>query len=202
MFVVLAYHGRDRDGTGAPRSFAARLETPAARGHRIVHRDHYANPRAFAYQMAMVVSATDIIAASDKPALVLDSALQDAESLPSEVADLFASIERVDPLDPAAWREGLLGQAGDFANVVLVWADALGLGCEAVDRVALERAPGLFVLNGRRRAFRFDRRLARRLRLSRFLAHTRIVEKALALTVQPLSALLAALDARRSRHGR
>jgi hypothetical protein len=190
-FVVFAYHGRDRDA--APSGLLERFESPAARGHRIVHRDHYANPRSLDYLLRLVSAACPSLCSDTAPDLVLDREFE--RTLEPEQRSRFDRVEVADVVKPSAWSQGPLGDLDRYANVVLVYADALGLGVGAAERLAVKRCGSVLVINGRRRAFRMTRRVGRRVELSRFLAHTRVVERGFALVVRPLAALLASVDA-------
>ena len=191
LVVMFAYHGRDRDGAGRQL-----LESPAAHGHRIVHRDHYANPRSFEYMLAAAVSALSHMTV--QPAdVVIDSRWDGAASSLNDAG--FNRVVIADPLDARTWREEPLKRARDYQNVLLVYPDALGLGCGAAEARALGARTAVFVVNGRRRAFRLTHGLRRRLGLSRMLAHTRLVERALAAAVTPFAAVLAKWDQVRER---
>lgn len=194
LFVVFGYHGTDHDDV--KRGMLERWETPSARGHRIVHRDHYANPRPLSYLAAMVGSAVGALTTA-APDLVIDRRFPDAAPVGFE--PLFGVIESAEVADEAAWASGLLARLKDYDHVVLVYSDALGLGCEAGERRALDSHASVLVINGRRRAFRIDSSWSGRLRLHRFLAHTRIVERLLAVVIRPLALGLARRDRARSR---
>lgn len=190
LFVVCAYHGRDRDESR--RGLIARLEGTAARGHRIVHRDHYANPRSLAYMARLVEQTLAEWPAGSCVDLVIDDRLGRDE--PLSLAPLFGRVETANVADPGAWRVGLLGESSSFDEIVLVYADALGLGCQAIERRALAGHPSVLVITGRGRAFRVDGRWHRRLAVHRWLASTRFVERLLAAAVRPVAAGLAAWD--------
>ncbi len=79
--------------------------------------------------------------------------------------------------------------------MLLVHADALGLGLGGLERELAAAFPEqVFVLNGRRRLYRLDPVMRRRLRRRRVLAETRIVEAALGRLVPVLAWALAAFD--------
>jgi hypothetical protein len=189
LFVVFAYHGADRDGQR--QGFLEQRESANARGHRIVHRDHYANPRPLPYQMAMVEAAIAVLSPEAPPDLVIDTRVPGA--LPGEISSRFARITSAD-VTGGALATGALGQSRDYDHIVLVYADALGLGCERGELDALAGRESVLVINGRRRAFRLDQSRRRRIRLSRWLAHTRLVERALALAMRPLAGAMAGWD--------
>lgn len=190
LFVAFAYHGADRDAS--PQGLLERFESPAARGHRIVHRDHYANPRPLPYLMAMIAEATAVLSAGSVPDLVIDTRYQGVP--PEEITRDFGRVSSADLANAEPWQAELLPQVPGYAHVVLVYPDALGLGCGAGEALVLDAHASVFVLNGRRRLFRLDSSLAIRMRVSRFLARTRIVERALAVAIVPVAALLARRD--------
>jgi hypothetical protein len=185
--VVFAYHGQDRDGV--PNGLLERFESPAARGHRIVHRDHYANPRPVEYLMALVASAASLLCDSP-PDLVVDTRF----ASPPKPIEEIGRIERVNVIQPTEWRRGTLAERDRYANLVLVYNDALGLGCGVAERIALSGRDSVLVINGRRRAFRLTPALRRRLQISRWLADTRAVERALAKLTPPIARALAWAD--------
>ena len=195
LFGGFAYHGRDRDER--PRGFFERRESPGARGHRIVHRDHYANPRPLPYAMALLASAAELV--SDRaPDVVIDQRW-DVDPTP-ELASWCGTVERADVATESAWREGLLGAIERYDHVVLIYSDALGLGCADGERAALSRHASVLVVNGRRRAFHLDGTLQGQLQFHRRLAHSRIVERALAILIQPFAARLARRDREHGAH--
>lgn len=190
LFVVFAYHGADGDGTR--RGLLERRESRSARDHRVMYRDHYANPRPLPYLLAVVGRAIPHLSPLAMPDLVIDC--RHNAPLADAVATSFRRVEIADVNSQAAWTQGLLADANAYDHVVLVYADALGLGCESGERTAVANAASVFVVNGRRRAFRLDYMLRLRLRVNRWLARTRIVERGLAAAVRPIAHGLAAWD--------
>jgi hypothetical protein len=189
LFVVFAYHGRDRD---AQPSLWTLGESANARAHRILHRDHYANPRTPAYQLALVAAVTEQLSPDQPPDAVIDRDL--GEQFATDIAAGFGRLEMEVLIEPRLWRRGLAARAHEYQNVVLVFADALGLGCEAAEHRLLRDRRAVVVVNGRRRVFEVDAAFSRRLDWHRWLAWTRIVERGLAAGVRPLAALLATKD--------
>jgi hypothetical protein len=190
LFVVFAYHGADRDRPS--HGWRAWIESEAVRAHRAIHRDHYANPRPIEYELAMVAAASRVLTPNAQPDVVIDDRFV---ALPPDMAERFSRVERAPVASADAWRRrGCLADVPRYDNVVLVYPDALGLGCQAGESAARRGARHLFVLNGRRRAFRLDAAMAARLRRSRLLAQSRIVERLLGLAVVPVGAMLATLD--------
>ena len=188
LFVLFAYHGRDRDGAVA--GWLGRRESSADRGHRIVHRDHYANPRPLPYVLAMMAAAADLI--SDQPPDVIVDQKWEADVAPQLPG--CRSVERADVILATAWQSGTLAQLAAYDHVVLVYSDALGLGCGDAERTANGNHQSVLAINGRRRAFRLDRSMHRRLQVHRWLAHTRIVERGLAKVMVIMGAMLARRD--------
>lgn len=185
LILVFAYHGRDRDRPTPSR--LQRLEGAGSHGHLIVHRDHYANPRTAAYQMALVAAAVPVLCGDAPPDLVIDTALGDVGGLPD-------GAERADLAAPRFWRDGLAARARGYQNVVLVYPDALGLGCERAERRLLRECGSVLVMNGRRRVFRLDESAWSDMDVHRWLARTRAVERLLAVLIRPAGRVLAAWD--------
>lgn len=195
LFVAFAYHGADRDGER--RGLLERFESASARGHRIVHRDHYANPRSFSYVVSMIAEAAHILSPQQLPDLVIDRRWD--TPLNDDVHARFDHIATANVADPREWSVDPLTRSRTYDHVVLVYPDALGLGCEAGQQRALRGRKHVLVINGRRRAFRVGALLAARLRISRFLARTRVVERGLALLIRPLATTLAWMDRAKTR---
>ncbi len=192
LFALFAYHGRDRDG--APPGFLERRETPAARGHRIVHRDHYANPRALPYELSLLASSAEVLC-NQPPDVVIDQRWEG--EVPADLASRCQSVERADLASaPAA----LFATFGHYDHIVFIYADALGLGCAAAEQGAMARHASVLIVNGRRRGFHLQGSLHGRLQVRRWLADTRIVERLLAALITPLAARLARRDRRNPSH--
>jgi hypothetical protein len=167
----------------------AAIRSPAMRQHVRFYRDYYANPRVPAYMREML----------DR--LFADSPSQARTLLVGPGAEIDPGTvhwaDEVRRVDESFMREPFdlthLGREHDAA--LLVHADALGLGLGAFERSLAAAFPGhMFVLNGRRRLYRLDARMRRRLGRRRVLAETRIVEAALARLVRVAAWLLAARD--------
>jgi hypothetical protein len=180
LFVVFAYHGRDRD---AQPSVWTWRESANARAHRILHRDHYANPRTPAYQLALIAAVTEQLSPDQPPDAVIDRDL--GEQFAADIAGGFGRLEMEVLTQPRFWGRGLAARAHEYQNVVLVFA--------AEQRLLRDRR-SVLVVNGRRRVFEVDAAFSRRLDWHRWLAWTRIVERGLAAGVRPLASLLATRD--------
>ncbi len=180
------------DATMVGNAFArllAMVRRPATRDHVRFYRDFYANPRSPAY-MAERLRALFGSGEGRRRTLVLDPKLDGEDATAGWAGDIHRS------------ADSLARSPGDLAEqmrahdaVLLLHSDALGLGLGALERRLVGAFPaGVFVLNGRRRLYRLDARMQRRLRRRRVLAETRIVEAALARVVPILAWLLAGFD--------
>ena len=190
MFLLFAYHGRDRDA--APPTWLDRLGGSGARGHRIVHRDHYANPRSLQYQVAMIAAAQARLTPDEPADLVIDRAL--GEDVANQLAGGFGRVELAALVDPRTWRNGMATDSRSYRHVVLVYPDALGLGCENAERRMLRDRDRVLVVNGRRRVFAVTRTFAYQLDLRRWLAESRAIERVFAIAVRPIAGVLSAWD--------
>ncbi len=181
------------EGSLAGRAFGGlwRLLTTASY-RRFVrgHRDFYANARSADYMAARIADLAD-------SALGDASILLVAVDLPALPAPLAARAGKIDLVQaPALARlgadlPGLLDRRGPFDAALLAHHDALGLGLGSVEKRLLAHCPErTFVINGRRRVYRLDRAMRRRLALRRFLAETRLVELAAGFAIRPLSYFL------------
>jgi hypothetical protein len=169
--------------------------------HRALHRDHFANPRPLPYLLDLAERFAAEVAPSAPPDLLIDAAFPEAEE--GAWRGAFARVERGATARFAAdGTPPLLADAlrGAYDTVVLVHPDALGLGCELLERVLVaEPSRRVLVVNGRRRVYALAADARRALRLRRFLARTRLPELGFALVVWPVAAALAAADAWRAR---
>src|SRR5262245_25962066 len=82
-------------------------------------------------------------------------------------------------------------------TIVLLFPDPIGMDFGAIERAVISRWPvkRLLALNGRRRLFRLDTRMRRRLGLRRFLASWRIPEFVFLLVFALTTPLLLLYDA-------
>lgn len=150
-----------------------------------VHRDHFANPRDLAYQIALAeaVLARAHFTSFD---LLVDAPL--AEGGPDIAID-GANDVRIGEVARAVPRE-----RGRCETIVLVYPDALGLSWSRLEGKSLAVADRVVIVTGRRRLFTLDRAARRALLWRRLLATTRGVELLMAVVVVPLAAVLAAWD--------
>lgn len=87
-------------------------------------------------------------------------------------------------------------RAGGVAAVFLVYPDALGSNSVEIERAVATAFPGfVYVINGRRRAFRLDRNWRSKLRLRRFLTRWRYLDALIGLALIPVAATLAFREA-------
>ncbi len=156
------------------------------REHVHFYRDFYANPRSSSYMLERLQEL--IGERCGQTMLLVGPGSQQVH------APWATEIRRLPALPQQALTEIERLQVSHDA-VLLVHADALGLGLAAIERTLSKGGPGrVFVLNGRRRFYRLDRAMQRVLARHRLLAHTRLVESALGLLVTIAGTLLAAMD--------
>jgi hypothetical protein len=161
------------------------------RAHRVLYRDHYANPRPLAYLVGLVERFRRQADLRRAPDLIIDRSFGDeAQSCARD----FAQVEIADLHDPMQSALARNATDGRYAAVILVWPDALGLGWEPLQRWAT-RLPLVIAMNGRRRAFSLDRSTRRALATRRFFAHTRLAEAIFALCAYPVAGFCALVDA-------
>ncbi len=190
LFVLFAYRGADRDGPLPTGRLAEWLRLPEIIAHRRVHRDFYANPRNLHYQLALVSRQ---VHAGTAPLLIIDQRLEAAVAAAEGLAPSAYQLADLEADTPA----DAIRAAGE---VYLVYQDALGLGCEFIERALMRGADGrCWSINGRRRVFRLTPRMRRRLALSRWLARSRAGEYAAALAVTLAGYVLAGWDHLRGR---
>ena len=81
-------------------------------------------------------------------------------------------------------------------NVVLLFPDSIGLDFGVIERSIASRWPAkrLFALNGRRRFFRLDAPMRRRMAIRRFLEKSRIPEVGLSVVFIVATPFLALMD--------
>lgn len=191
LIVVMPGYAADgssaRIGEGRPlyRCLGAlwRVVTTASyRGFVRGYRDFYANPRSGAYMASQLSALADsalpgvdmLLLAVDMPALpealMPRQDMVELVSVPS-AADLHLALENA-------------SKSAVFDAALLLHHDAIGLGLAGIEATLQGAVPdGLFVLNGRRRVYRLDQAMRRRLASRRFLAETRIVELGLGLVI-------------------
>lgn len=198
LFVLCAYRHQDltRDAgllTRATLRILDGVTLGRLRSHRTIHRDHYANPRSFPYLIGLIQRFRRESDLRRAPDLVVDRGFNVE---PQSRAWEFGRVELADLRRPQ--QSGLIrdAESGRYDAVVLVWADALGLGCESLQGFAT-RLPTAIAINGRRRAFPLDLNTRRALGLRRYFAYTRLAETIFALCVFPIAGFCALVDAMR-----
>jgi hypothetical protein len=192
-FVVCAYHGDERwrnqtNGSGSKSAGWLPFRRIAENNRQLMN--FYANPRTLAYQLDVISVFRKTNEIRGPVDLILDSGL--TESLPPEFAAQFRKVRIASLLE--ADGPGVAQIRDDsYDAVVLVFADAIGLGCEKIEE-ALAPLPAVFVLNGRRRAFAMTAEMRHALKRRRFHSRWRLVEILLAISLVPISGLLALKD--------
>ena len=167
----------------------AKLRRPAARDYVRFYRDFYANPRSPTYML----QCTHALFESGGPqhrTLVLGPNLD----LEADATGWASEIRHSEYKLPQSSRD-LAALAREYDAVLLLHSDALGLGLGTLEHALDAAVPEkVFVLNGRRRLYRLDTTMQRRLRRRRVLAETRIVESVLAQLVPVAGWVLASFD--------
>jgi hypothetical protein len=179
-----------RDGGSLSNQLVRNLaawRSPDMRRHVRVYRDFYANPRAPDY---MAKLAGEIVARSriGQVTVLIDPAVTVAQADTPWTNDIRV-VER--QLRDATLDDlGINPKPGDA--VLLLHSDPLGMGLGDLERQLSKVFPGrVFILNGRRRAYRLAERMSRILRRHRIIAETRVVEALLARLVGVVAAVLA-----------
>ncbi|WP_337996692.1 hypothetical protein [Oleispirillum naphthae] len=196
LFLVCAYAARPAfsiagrfPATGRLGRLADRLTGHSLRSFIAAARDVAANPRSLDYQLAQVEEAL-ADAADGAATIFVDVALAAAPPTSMPAA-------RVESREPEALSAADLH---GFAEIVLVYPDALGLGRGSLEAGLRRRtACPIRILNGRRRTMPLSPENRRALRWRRILAATRATELGLSLLVIPLAAAWALRDALRGR---
>ena len=167
----------------------AKLRQPAARDYVRFYRDFYANPRSPAY-MLQCAHALFEGGGPQHRTLVLGPNLD----LEADATEWASEIRHSEYKLPQSSRD-LAALAREYDAVLLLHSDALGLGLGTLEQALDSALPEkVFVLNGRRRLYRLDTTMQRRLRRRRVLAETRIVESVLAQLVPVAGWVLAGFD--------
>jgi hypothetical protein len=184
LFVVIGYRGREAtpEAPSAFQRFLKRTPIGRWRAHCAYQAEYYANPRPLAYSLDSIgrFCATNEVKGTVR--IAVDPALTEPGTAPSAVA---GPVEVVDP--DAAVRNPRA------TVIVLVYADPIGMGCERIES-GLSAGLPVFVVNGRRRAFRLTPAMAKELTRRRFHTRWRLVELGLAIVGFPVSAALALSD--------
>lgn len=180
LFVFCGYHGDhgSRDHVVWRVGRRLRLTSIVENARRV--RDYYANPRSFDYLFALAREFRAANGMSSSVHALIDPKLAPATDAHSEPAFVTVEVMPDAPYNTTV-RQWCERHAGRLDAIVLLYADAIGLGCAPLQRAALAAAPQVFVVNGRRRAFVLDRAARRALAWRRFLSNWRFVEIGLAV---------------------
>ncbi len=163
-------------------SFWRMLTTASYRSFVQGYRDFYANPRSGDYMASRLAALADgALPGADILLLAVDTpSFPDALRSRQDMIELV-SVPSASDLDLALERSA---NGGAFDAALLLHHDAIGLGLAGIEATLLGAVPDrVFVLNGRRRVYRLDRTMRRRLASRRFLAETRIVELGLGIVI-------------------
>ncbi len=196
LFVFCGYHGDDARRRAGPRQLFRRIDASATAANARRVRDYYANPRDAAY-MLEVARNFRRLNGLDGPADAVVDPLLAAAPIDAMRAE-FAAVTMLDDgaVDASSPCWGQI-RAQRHDAVVLLYPDAIGLGCSPIERNLLGMGTPLFVANGRRRAFALDGRARRALALRRFLSNTRVGEVGMAAVFLAAAAVFALVDAAR-----
>lgn len=148
------------------------------------YRDYYANPRSSAY-MAEALGELIRKAIPDARVVLLCPAQDDclsawaAQRLPFEpVGADYSNLVKS------------LGPEVAFDAAILAHHDPLGLGLYPLERALLVQFEDVFVINGRRRAYRLDQPALDAHTLRRFLAQTRVAELLMSYRIDLLTTFI------------
>lgn len=183
-FVVIGYRGRaaSPDRPSLVQRILKRTPVGRWRAHCAYQAEYYANARPLAYSLESIARFCDVNEVQGPVHVAVDPALVEAGAQPTSTA---GSLEVVAPETAV--------RSPHATNVVLVYADPIGMGCETLERGVTGSIP-VFVVNGRRRAFRLTSAMRRELAKRRFHTRWRLVELGLAIVGLPISAGLALSD--------
>lgn len=184
LVVVCAYRGDEaQDRTGLLWRIFRRTPLYRWRIHCRQQMNYYANPRDVGYALETLKRFWESNNIRSQPTVVVDDRFPEARQ------PLSSSIGSIVPAAPVQAIEA----NRNAKTVLLVFSDAIGLGCEPIEAAAL-KAPNVFAMNGRRRVFRLTPAMRRILASRRFHSRWRLAELLLAATFIPLSAILASAD--------
>jgi hypothetical protein len=151
------------------------------------NRDFFANVRSVGYQISLLEESFRLM--GDRPVEIrIDRNLCEASSL-----ERLGRISSVKSLD----ANSLFEDCENFANVLIIYPDALGLGWGRLENLLPNK--NVYILNGRRRIFSLDDSTRCKLFWRRLLANTRLPEMIAGMLIIPLAAACALQDAFRKR---
>lgn len=158
------------------------------RKHYRDQANFYANPRSVSYQLGAIKEFCSINGVGENIDLALDENLA---PYPAEDIDSnFKQVYKISLFPTKGLRDRLQKQ---YDNIVIVYSDAIGLGCEEIEK-AIASHSSVFVINGRRRAFKLSLDFQKALNRRRFYCKWRIVEALLAFSFIFLSGAFALSD--------
>lgn len=185
LVVICAYRGdvTQPDEAGLLSRIFRRTPLYRWRIHCRQQMNYYANPRDVGYAMETLKRFWESNSIRSQPRIVVDDGFSEASQPLSSPLGSVASAMPVHAIEANR----------DVKTVLLIFSDAVGLGCEAIEAAA-SKAPNVFVMNGRRRLFRLTPEMRRVLASRRFHSRWRLAELLLAVTFIPLSAIMALAD--------
>jgi hypothetical protein len=198
LFVFCGFHGGQKPRTNIFWRIARRLRLTAVSDNARRIRDYHANPRSLDYMFGLADEFRTANKVTGPVFAMIDKTFAPASASVPEA--LFAA--PVDPFefgDDEAIHRWSERHAINPAAIVLLYADAIGLGCEKMQGAALAGSTLVIVVNGRRRAFGLDRSARRALALRRFLSNWRFMEIFFAMTFLAVAAVGSVIDATQSK---
>jgi len=198
LFVFCGYHGGQEPRTNIFWRIARRLRLTAVSDNARRIRDYHANPRSLDYMLGVAGEFRAANKVTGPVYAMIDKSFAAAGAPPPD-APFAAAPELFDFSDDDAIRRGLERYAIKPAAIVLLYADAIGLGCARLEDAALSEAPEVIIINGRRRAFGLDREARRALALRRFLSNWRFMELFFAGAFLIVAAVCSVIDATQSK---
>ncbi len=185
LVVVCAYRGDSAQPDRTGLAWRIYRSTPVFRwrNHCRQQMNYYANQRDVGYAMETLKRLWESNNIRSQPRIIVD------DSFPGGSQPLSSQAGPVVFASPVHAIE----TNRDASTILLIFSDAIGLGCEPIEAAA-SKAPNVFVANGRRRLFRLTPEMRRILASRRFHSRWRLAELLLAVTFVPLSAIMALLD--------
>ncbi|WP_424627548.1 hypothetical protein [Bradyrhizobium sp. SYSU BS000235] len=197
LFVFCGFQGGQKPRTNILWRIARRLRLTAIGDNARRIRDYHANPRSFDYMLGVAAEfraanklTGPVYAMIDKAFAPGSELANESFAAPAEQFE-FGDVEAID-----LWSKR---NAIKPAAIVLLYADAIGLGCGKIQDAALAGSALVVVANGRRRAFVLDRSARRALSLRRFLSNWRFMEIFFAMAFLAVAAVGSVIDATQSK---
>ena len=185
LVVICAYRGDDTQPDQAGLLWRIFRRTPLYRWriHCRQQMNYYANPRDVGYAMETLKRFWESNNIRSQPRIIVDDGFFEANQPLSSPVGPVASAMPVHAIEANR----------DVKTILLIFSDAIGLGCEPIEAAA-SKAPNVFVATGRRRLFRLTPEMRRILASRRFHSRWRLAELLLAVAFVPLSAIMALID--------